>query len=63
MDDRAFYTVKQAADEVQCSERTMYRYVSDGVIEARQGPTQMLIPAASLRAFIDSFPSVGGDAA
>lgn len=59
-DDRAFYTVKEAAAIVKCSERTMYRYIEAGIIEAKQGPTQKLIPRDSLQAFIDSFPGVGG---
>lgn len=58
--DRAFYTIKEAAAEVKCSERTMYRYIRAGVIEAKQGPTQKLIPAEALHQFIASFPDVGG---
>lgn len=61
-EDRAFYTVKEAAVEVKCSERTIYRYIDGGVLEAKQGPTQKLIPRDSLQTFIDSFPDVGGAA-
>lgn len=61
-EDRAFYTVREAAAEVKCSDRTLYRYIEAGVIEAKQGPTQKLIPRDSLQAFIDSFPDVGGAA-
>jgi excisionase family DNA binding protein len=58
--DHAFYTVKEAAEEVRCSPRTIYRYINDGVIEAKHGPTAMLIPRESLQAFMDSFPDAGG---
>lgn len=59
-DDRPFYTVAEAAGVVKCSERTIYRYIKDGVIEAKQGPTQKLIARDSLQGFIDTFPDVGG---
>lgn len=58
--DHAFYTVKEAAYEIRCSARTIYRYISEGSLEAKQGPTAMLIPRESLQAFMDSFPDAGG---
>lgn len=58
-DDRPFYSVKEAAAVVKCSERTLYRYISDGTIDAKQGPTQKLITRESLQGFIDTFPDVG----
>jgi excisionase family DNA binding protein len=59
-DDRPFYTVTEAAEVVRCSERTIYRYIRDGTIDAKQGPTQKLIARDSLQGFIDTFPDVGG---
>jgi excisionase family DNA binding protein len=58
--DRAFYTVKEAAEEVRCSVRTMYKYTADGTIAAKKGPTGRLIPRDALQAFMDSFPDVEG---
>ena len=51
-DDHAFYTAREAAEQLKCSVRTIDRYISKGVLEAKQGPTQRLIPKDSLQAFM-----------
>jgi len=61
-DDHAFYTAREAAEQLKCSVRTIDRYISKGVLEAKQGPTQRLIPKDSLQAFMDTLPDVGGAA-
>jgi len=53
-----FFTVREAAEELRCSPRTIYRYIEAGLLEAKQGPVQMLVPRTSLQDFVDRFPDV-----
>lgn len=48
------YTVKEAADVLRCSTRTVYREVDADRIAAKRTRGKILITATALQAFIDS---------
>lgn len=48
---KAYLTVRQAADALQVSTKTIYRAVSDGRIECRRVGTLIRIPQESIENF------------
>jgi excisionase family DNA binding protein len=53
-------TVKEAAEVLRCTERTVYRYIEAGLLSARRTPGKTLILATSLRDFIDGLADARG---
>lgn len=53
-------TVREASDVLRCSERSVYRYVETGLLRAVKTPGKTLIPAASIRTFIDEYANARG---
>lgn len=48
---KAYLTVRQAADALQVSTKTIYRAVADGRIECRRVGTLIRIPSESIENF------------
>lgn len=52
-------TVQEAAKVLKCSPRSVYRYIGAGLLSAKKGPGQTLIPAGSITTFIESLDDAG----
>lgn len=48
------FTVRQVASQLHCTDKTVYRYIKDGLLRAKTGVRPYLISATSLQAFLDS---------
>jgi excisionase family DNA binding protein len=48
------FTVRQVAEQLHCTEKTVYSYIKKGLLKAKTGVRPYLISASSLQAFLDS---------
>ena len=48
------FTVRQVAEKLHCTEKTVYKYIREGLLKAKTGVRPYLISASALQTFLDS---------
>ena len=54
------FTVHQVAEQLHCTEKTVYKYIKHGMLKAKTGVRPYLISASNLQAFLDSLDQEEG---
>lgn len=52
-DDLKYYTVKEVTNLLQCSDRTIRRYVKDGTLEGKLIANKLYITEASIKKYLE----------
>lgn len=55
------FTVRQAAAQLHCTDKTIYKYIREGRLKAKKGVRPILISSSSLQSFLDSLDQEDDD--